>query len=97
MGTAMKHYIAVLSPLPEGGWRAEFPDFPARRADGDSGEAAIALAARKAADAILEMKPNGGPPHPRSLEEIHSDPTWAVQQSLWRTAVVRLVPVAGSD
>jgi predicted RNase H-like HicB family nuclease len=94
----MKHYIAVLSPLPEGGWRAHFPDLPACRADGDSSEAAISLAASKAAEAIREMKLNGGPPHPRSLEEIHADHTWALKQSLdWKSAVVRLVPVAGSD
>jgi len=94
----MKHYIAVLAPLPESGWRAHFPDLPACRADGDSGEAAISRAASKAAEAIREMKLNGGPPHPRSLEEIHADHTWALQQSLdWKTAVVRLVPIAGAE
>ena len=94
----MKHYIVVLSPLPEGGWRAQFPDLPACRANRDSGEAAVSQAARKAPNVIREMKLNGGAPHPRSLEEIHADHTWALQQSLdWKTVVVCLVPVAGSD
>jgi predicted RNase H-like HicB family nuclease len=94
----MKHYIAVLAPLPDGCWRAHFPDLPACSADGHSGEVAVSRAAEMAAAAIGKMKLNGGAPTPRSLEEIHADKAWASQQSFdWKTAVVRLVPVAGSD
>ena len=94
----MKHYIAVLAPLPDGCWRAHFPDLPACSADGHSGEIAVSRAAEMAAAAIGKMKLSGSVPTPRSLEEIHADKAWASQQSFnWKTAVVRLVPVAGAD
>jgi predicted RNase H-like HicB family nuclease len=44
----MKHYLAVLLPTANGGWRAHFPDFPGCRAEGHSVEDAIE-AARTAA------------------------------------------------
>jgi predicted RNase H-like HicB family nuclease len=94
----MKHYIAVLAPLAEGGWRAHFPDLPACSANGATSDVAVFRAAEMAAAAIRKMKLNGGAPMPRSLEEIHTDSAWASQQSLdWKTAIVRLIPVAGSD
>jgi predicted RNase H-like HicB family nuclease len=98
LGSVMKHYIAVLAPLPEGGWRAHFPDLPACSAEGHTGEVAVSRASQKAADAIRRMSLNGGAPPPRSLEEIHADMVWASKQSFdWKTAIVRLVPVAGPD
>jgi predicted RNase H-like HicB family nuclease len=94
----MKHYIAVLAPLPEGGWRAHFPDLPGCSAEGETGEIAVSHISEKAAAAFHKMKLNGGPPTPRSLEEIHADKAWASAQSLdWKTAVVRLVPIHGSE
>jgi predicted RNase H-like HicB family nuclease len=89
----MRHYIAVLCPHAEGGWRAHFPDFPGCKAHGHVIEKAIDAAAQSVGRHIAGLsRQNEKIPEPRSLEAIRSDETWARDRAIdWSRCVVSLV------
>ena len=90
----MKHYLAVLVPQPDGGWRAHFPDFPGCRAEGQSVETAIDTAAAAAAEQARWLSAQGiSLPHPQTYEEVryHSN-GWASERGIdWSHAVASVV------
>ena len=90
----MKHYLAVLVPHDNGGWRAHFPDFPGCRAEGDSVEAAIDAAAAAAADHARWLRAQGvSLPHPQTHEDVrHHSNGWAAERGIeWSRAVLSVV------
>jgi predicted RNase H-like HicB family nuclease len=90
----MKHYLAVLVPHDDGGWRAHFPDFPGCRAEAPSVEAAIDAAAAAAAEHVGGLRAQGvSLPHPQTYEEVrHHSNGWAAERGIdWSHAVASLV------
>jgi predicted RNase H-like HicB family nuclease len=90
----MKHYLVVLMPRAEGGWRAHFPDFPGCRAEGHSVEAAIDASAAAAAEQALWLRAQGvSLPQPQSYEDVrHHSNGWAAERGIdWARAVASLV------
>jgi predicted RNase H-like HicB family nuclease len=93
----MKHYLAVLMPV-DGGWRAHFPDLQGCRADASSVEGAILLARDAAGQRVRRLLLNGGPPTPRTLEEIREDQRWATERSIdWSKALISVVSVDAAE
>ena len=91
----MLHYIAVLVPQIEGGWRIHFPDFPGCRAEGAHLEQAISVARQAVYQRVDVAAADGAVPFPRSLEAIVADPDWARTRGVdWRRSVISLVPFA---
>ena len=90
----MKHYIAVLVPHENGGWRAHFPDFPGCHAEGQSPEVAVDAAAAAAAEQARWLRAQGvSLPHPQTYEEVrdHSN-GWAAERGIdWSRAVASVV------
>ena len=96
----MKHYLAVLVPQPDGGWRAHFPDFPGCRAEGMSVEAATDAAAAAAGEHARRLMAQGGSlPHPQTYEEVrHHSNGWAAERGIdWSHAVASLVKLPVSE
>lgn len=93
-GAIMMHYLAVLIPLAEGGWRAHFPDFPGCRAEGASVEAAIAASRIAVSEQAHRLGSEGAsPPSPQSYEDIKAN-GWGIARGIdWSEAVISLVPV----
>ena len=92
----MKHYLVVLVPRADGGWRAHFPDFPGCRAEGSSVEAAIDASAAAAAERARSLRDQGvSLPHPQSYEEVrHHSNGWAAERGIdWPRAIASLVRV----
>jgi predicted RNase H-like HicB family nuclease len=90
----MKHYLAVLVPRGDGGWRAHFPDFPGCRAEALSVEAAIDAAAAAAAEHARQLRAQGvSLPHPQTYEEVrHHSNGWAAERGVdWSHAVASVV------
>jgi predicted RNase H-like HicB family nuclease len=90
----MNHYLSVLVPLPEGGWRAHFPDFPGCRAEGRTVEAAIDAAMAAVADHARSITTGGRHlPTPQTFEEVrHGSNGWAAERGIdWSNTVVSLV------
>ena len=90
----MKHYLAVLVPHDNGGWRAHFPDFPGCRAEGHSVEAAIDAAAAAAAEHAHWLRAQGvSLPHPQTCEDVrHHSNGWAAERGIeWSRAVLSVV------
>lgn len=52
----MKHYLAVLVPRGDSGWRAHFPDFPGCRAAAPTVEAALPLQLRRSMRAGSKLR-----------------------------------------
>jgi predicted RNase H-like HicB family nuclease len=93
----MKHYLAVLAPLPDGSWRAHFPDFPGCRADGHSLEAATFASANSVINMACDLQRHGRAlPVPQSFEDVrHHSNGWASERGIdWSTAVVSIIPLA---
>ncbi|HJT15142.1 MAG TPA: type II toxin-antitoxin system HicB family antitoxin [Dongiaceae bacterium] len=93
----MKHYLAVLVPRADGGWRAHFPDFPGCGAEGYSVEAAIASASAAAAERARWLRAQGvSLPESQSHEEVRYNANgWAKERDIaWPDAVISLVPLA---
>lgn len=91
----MAHYISVLIPLSEGGWRALFPDIPDCEVEGDSLDATV-LRAAGALTECVQSRYGDGPPSPRELIEIKADDQWVSSHAIdWTKAVVTLVPLRG--
>jgi predicted RNase H-like HicB family nuclease len=91
----VRHYIAVIVPHAEDGWRADFPDLPGCRAEAQDIEVAIDRAAQAASDLVGKLLLNGGAPAPRTLEEIRADEAWAAERSIdWTKALISVVHVA---
>ena len=90
----MQHYIAVLIPHENGGWRAHFPDFPGCQAEGQSAEVAVGAAAAAAAEQARWLRAQGvSLPRPQTYEEVrdHSN-GWAVERGIdWSRAVASVV------
>src|SRR5688572_5837107 len=92
----MLHYLAVLVPQVEGGWRIHFPDFPGCRAEAAHLEQAIGVARQAVYQPVDTAAADGAVPSPRSLEAIVADPDWARTRGVdWRRSVISLVPFAG--
>jgi predicted RNase H-like HicB family nuclease len=89
----MSHYIAVIVPRAEGGWRAYLPDIPGCRAESQELDSAIFGAIRAASELIGEAQHNGERPTPRTLEEIRTDAAWAAEPVDWTKALVSVVPL----
>ena len=90
----MKHYLAVLVPQPDGGWRAHLLDFPGCRAEGQSVEAAIHAAAAAATEHARWLRAQGvSLPHPQTYEEVrHHSNGWASERGIdWAHAAASLV------
>lgn len=90
----MKHYLAVLVPDGNGGWRAHLPDFPGCRAEALSVEAAIDAAAAAAAEHARCLRAQGvSLPHPQTYEEVrHLSNGWAAERGIeWSHAVLSAV------
>ena len=90
----MKHYLAVLVPHGNGGWRAHFPDFPGCRAEAPTVEAAIGAAATAAAKHARWLKAQGvSLPHPQTYEEVRDYGNgWAAERGIdWSHAVASVV------
>lgn len=91
----MRHYIAVIVPDPEDGWRAHFPDLPGCRAEAQDIEIAIARASHAASELVGNMYLSGGAPPARPLEEIRADEAWAAERSInWTMALISVVHVS---
>lgn len=89
----MAHYISVLMPLNDGGWRALFPDIPDCEVEGESLDAAV-LRATGALTECVHTRYGGGPPSPRELIEIKADAQWVTSHAIdWTKAVVTMVPL----
>jgi predicted RNase H-like HicB family nuclease len=92
----MKHYLAVLIPLPEGGWRAHFPDFPGCRAEGATVEQAIDASAAVVAEQACRFRDDGvSLPTPQTYKDLRHDSNgWGAQRGIdWSQVVVSLVPM----
>jgi predicted RNase H-like HicB family nuclease len=93
----MKHYLAVLVPIADGGWRAHFPDFPGCGAEGHSVEDAITSASTAAAERVRWLHAQGvSIPHSQSYEHVrHHSNGWAKDRGIvWSDVVISLVPLA---
>ena len=96
----MKHYLVVLVPQPEGGWRAHFPDFPGCRAEALSVEAAIVSGSLAAAAMARSLRSQGRvAPLPQTFEDVrHYSNGWASERGIdWSKALISVVPVAVPD
>jgi predicted RNase H-like HicB family nuclease len=84
MGTVMKHYLAVLVPREDGGWRVRFPDFPGCRAEGSSAEAAVDASAAAVAKQARWLRAQGvSLPRPQSYDEVrHHSNGWARERDI---------------
>ena len=78
----MSHYIAVIVPHAEDGWRAHFPDLPECRAESQDIEIVIARASQAASELVGRLLLDGEAPTPRTLEEIRADAAWAAKRSI---------------
>ena len=90
----MKHYLVVIVPQADGGWRAYLPDFPGCRAEGGSVEAAIDASAAAAIEQACRLRAQGASlPQPQSYEEVrHHSNGWAAERGIaWSRAVASLV------
>jgi predicted RNase H-like HicB family nuclease len=92
----MKHYLAVLVPRAEGGWRVHFPDFPGCRAEGATVEQAIDASAAAVAKQARWLSDNGvSLPTPQTYEEVrYHSKDWAAHREIhWSQVVVSVVPL----
>jgi predicted RNase H-like HicB family nuclease len=90
----MRHYLAVLVPNEDGGWRVHLPDFPGCRAEAPTVEAAIDASGSAAAEHAHRLRARGLPlPRPQTYEEVrHFSNGWAAERNVdWSKAVVSLV------
>jgi predicted RNase H-like HicB family nuclease len=90
----MTHYLVVLVPHADGGWRAHFPDFPGCRAKGESVKAAIDTSAAAAAAHARWLRSQGvSLPHPQTYVEVrHYGNGWAAKREIdWSRALASLV------
>jgi predicted RNase H-like HicB family nuclease len=92
----MKHYLVVLVPQAEGGWRAHFPDFPGCRAEGSSVEQAVdAAASAVIAKAYWYQAQGVSLPTPQTYEEVrHYSNGWATERGIdWSKTVLSVARV----
>jgi predicted RNase H-like HicB family nuclease len=97
--TAMKHYLAVLIPNADGGWRAHLPDFPGCRAEAQTVEAAVDASGRAATEQARWLRAQGvSLPTPQTYEEVrHFGNGWAAERNIdWSKAVISLVPLSSN-
>ena len=90
----MTHYLAILVPQDQTGWRAHFPDFPGCRAEANTVEAAIdAAAAAVRARATWYRVQGVSLPRPQTYEEVrHYSNGWATERGIdWSRAVLSVV------
>src|SRR5687767_13815124 len=79
----MRHYLAVLLPTANGGWRAHFPDFPGCRAEGHSVEVAIAAACSAASEQANRLLAQGvSLPRSQSYDDVRNHTNgWARERA----------------
>ena len=90
----MRHYLAVLVPNEDRGWRVHLPDFPGCRAEAPTVEAAIDASGNAAAEHAHRLRAHGlCLPTPQTYEEVrHFSNGWAAERNVdWSKAVVSLV------
>jgi len=92
----LKHYLAILMPGDEGGWRAHFPDFPGCRSEGSTLEGAVMAASAAAIEQVQLLRAQGvSAPRPQRYEELHElNQKWATDRGIdWARAVVTIVSI----
>jgi predicted RNase H-like HicB family nuclease len=95
----MRHHLAVLLPLSEGGWRVHFPDFPGCRAEGSTVEAALAAST----SAVFEQarwyrQQRVSLPSPRSYDDIrHFAIGWATLKTYCRPIEIARLSADGTS
>lgn len=89
------HYLTVLVPQRDGGWRAYVPDFPGCRADDADADTAIMNVERMASGLIAQLLDNAMTmPRARSQQDIRANDAWAADNRVdWSTAVISAVPI----
>ena len=96
----MKHYLVVLVPQAETGWRAHFPDFPGCGAEASSVKQAVDAAASAVTAKSRWYQAQGvSLPTPQTYEELrHSSNGWATERSIdWSKAVLSVVKLPIGD
>jgi predicted RNase H-like HicB family nuclease len=96
----MKHYLVVLLPRSEGGWRAYFPDFPGCRAEGASVESAVAASSVAASEKARWLQAQDvSLPRPQTFEEVRDYGNgWASKRGIdWPKALISVVPLNVQD
>lgn len=96
----MKHYLAVLIPQADGGWRVHFPDFAGCRAEGPTVEAAIDASIAIVAEHARWFHQQGvSLPTPQPYEDVrHHSNGWAANRGIdWSKAVITLVRLSVAD
>lgn len=96
----MKHYLVVLVPQAEKGWRAHFPDFPGCGAEASSVELAVDAAASAVTARSRWYQAQGvSLPTPQTYEELrHSGDRWATERSIdWSKAVLSVASLPIDD
>jgi predicted RNase H-like HicB family nuclease len=89
-----KHYLVVLAPRGERGWRAHFPDFPGCGAEGSSVRAAVDGAAVAAAEQARWLRAQGvSLPKPQLYEDVrYLSNGWAAEREIdWSRAIASFV------
>jgi predicted RNase H-like HicB family nuclease len=92
--TAMKHYLTILVPNDDGGWRAHFPDFLGCRAEGKTVEVAIDASAAAAAEHARRLREQGvSLPQPQTYQQVREHgATWAAERGIdWSRAIASVV------
>ena len=90
----MKHYLAVLVPNADGGWRAHLPDFPGCRAEAQTVEEAVDASGTAATEQARWLRAHGmSLPPPQTYEEVRDfSKGWAAERKIdWSKAVISLV------
>jgi predicted RNase H-like HicB family nuclease len=96
----MKHYLAILIPQAEGGWRAHFPDFPGCRAEASTVEAAIDASGAIVAEHARNLQRQGvSLPTPQSYQDVrHHSNGWGADRGIdWSKAVISMVRLPVND
>ena len=85
----MTHYVSVLTPMPNGGWRVLLPDLPNYQVE----ERSLDLAILRTAGFLEQVTRLGSPiPPPRPLAFIKLDTDWALSRNIdWSHSVVTMI------
>ena len=80
----VQHYMAILTPRPEGGWHAILPDFPGISVDAPGVEAVQAELIRQ----VMSSKVKGTFAKPMTMTEVRSSARTDIK---WRAAVICMI------
>jgi hypothetical protein len=88
----MRHFIAILQPIPNGGWRVVFPDVPGCEANGSSIDDARAAAVQQ----LYQYANGADAPGLRDLSDIERDTEWLSRNGIdLSKAIVTIIPLGG--